>query len=407
MNSKDIMLRKWQKEFVEWGKQKWLKDNNGLYLNADVGAGKTIAALALMKELNYKDIAVIAPLSAHESWKKDGALMGFEFKLNENLFTYEKVARNNLVIECDCLILDEAHRIKNPTAKITKLILKYYKNLPKLLLSGTPQDKLFELYTQYKAIKEDIFEGLSWSKFINKYFFLDTYFKPIRLKDERYKDEILNEIEPYTFRVRLQDIIELKELEIVDVTLEKSDKIKKRFKEFKEESLNPVTTFIKEYEIGQGIDPDTKEIFEKTKIEWVLDFIKDNPNTIVFSYFKPVIEFIKNKLKDKAYYITGDNKKDLKVAIEKADKPIFATYALKEGANLQKYNKVVYMSLPLSYRDYYQSRGRVYRSGQDKKVVIYHLYQNAIDYEVGHILAAKKDLNEYVKNRNFKGVEND
>jgi len=405
MNGNNIMLRKWQKEFVKWGKQRWLKNNNGLYLNADVGAGKTIGALALLKELKYKDIAVIAPLSAHESWKKDGALMGLEFELNKNLFTYEKVARNNIITECDCLILDEAHRIKNPSAKITKLILKYYTHIPKLLLSGTPQDKLHELYSQYKAIKDDIFGGLSWSKFINKYFFLDTYFKPIRLKDERYKDEILNEIEPLTFRVRLQDIVELRGLEIIDITLKPSEKIKKKIKKYKDEALNPVTTFIKEYEIGQGIDPDTKEIFEKTKIEWVLDFIKDNPNTIVFSYFKPVIEFIKAKLKDKAYYITGDDKKDLKSVIEKADKPIFATYALKEGANLQKYNKVVYMSLPLSYRDYYQSRGRVYRSGQEKKVVVYHLYQNAIDYEVGHILAAKKDLNEYVKNRIFKGVE--
>lgn len=72
----------------------------------------------------------------------------------------------------------------------------------------------------------------------------------------------------------------------------------------------------------------------KQKINWCLDFIDENKSSIIFTPSLKFVEIIKEKLMDDAYYITGNDKSDLYNAIIKADKPVIATYAIKEGANL-------------------------------------------------------------------------
>lgn len=398
-----MKLWQWQEEFVAWYALRRKTGQHSAYLAADVGTGKTIAALAAAKKVRAKDIVVIAPLSAHQSWLTDGKKMGFTMKLNDNLFTYEKFNRLKRLPVGDLLILDEAHRVKNPKAQITKTMLKYYMEHPKILLSGTPQDRLWELYSQYKLVYPDIWNGMSWSAWVRKYFFLDNYFKPKALIDPKYKDEILKQIDRHTFRVKLEDVNEVPDVELRRFELSKSRKIQKAWREFEAEQLNPVTLFVSEYAIGQGIDPESKTMFDMTKIEWVLDYLRDNPQTLVFSYFRTPVVTIRNKYPDLAYFILGDDKKDLQAAIEFGEKPIIATYALKEGANLTKYRNLLYMSLPLSYRDYYQSRGRVRRSGQQaKKIIENRLLMQRIDYEAERIVKQKQELHEYVRDRKFE-----
>jgi SNF2 family DNA or RNA helicase len=84
--------------------------------------------------------------------------------------------------------------------------------------------------------------------------------------------------------------------------------------------------------------------------------------------------------------------------IVKQDKPIISTYAMGEGANLQKgYKNIIFASLPLKYIDLEQAIGRVYRTGQTKKVAIYYLLQNGIDKTVLNILKNKRNVVEYLR----------
>jgi SNF2 family DNA or RNA helicase len=128
-----------------------------------------------------------------------------------------------------------------------------------------------------------------------------------------------------------------------------------------------------------------------------MDFIEDNPDTIVFSLFKDPVMQIKSKLKNDVYAITGEYRQDFEYALQKQDKPIITTYALKEGANLQQYKNVVFLAPPLSYRDYNQSLSRVYRTGQKNKVTIYKILQNGIDYKVYAILSNKASVYDYLR----------
>jgi len=395
-----LKLYRWQEEFVAWYSLRRRQGHHSAYLAADVGTGKTIGALAAARKVGAEDIIVIAPLSAHDSWVSEAPKFGYNLKPGEDIFTYEKFNRMSVIPIGDLLILDEAHRAKNNKAKVTQKLLKHYQNEPKILLSGTPQDRLYELYTQYKLIDPSIWQGWSWSKWVKFYYHLDSYFRPVRLQRDEYRDVILRTIEPHTFRVNIEDVTEMPDLVTLEHKLSKSRQIAKKWREVEADLLNPVTSFISEYAVAQGIDPETKELFDTAKIDWALDYLEDHPQTIVFSYFRTPVVTIRNRYGNRFYYVLGDDKKDLQDAIIKGDRPIIATYSLKEGANLQKYSSIVYLSLPLAYRDYYQSRGRIYRSGQEaKKLVVNKLLRHSIDYEVQRIVDRKMELHEYVRER--------
>ena len=86
--------------------------------------------------------------------------------------------------------------------------------------------------------------------------------------------------------------------------------------------------------------------------------------------------------------------------VAKQDKPVISTYAMGEGANLQRgYKNIIFASLPLKYIDLEQAIGRVYRTGQDKKVAVYYLIQNGIDKAVLRILKSKRNVVEYLRRK--------
>lgn len=379
-----IKLFKHQQEAISLYKER----NGLLYLNWETGTGKTLGALAIANVYNFKNLLVVAPKSSHLSWLTEKE----HFKdLNLNVITYEAF-RDKLddFSKYDFLIFDEAHRLKNPSAKITKKAVEYAvqeKLPPRILLSGTPADRYYELYSQLKVLnpndKTFKLHFPSYTKFINFFYYLDDYYKPDRLRSNDYEKWLKEWFLEYAHVVRKEDVVELPPLIEIPIRLPKQ----KIDVDVEDLSLYTVSTFITEF----------RKSVSKQKIEWVLDFIEDNPNTIVFSLFREPVEQIKQKLGDKVYLITGQYRKDFDNALTRQDKPIVSTFALKEGANLQRYNNIIYLAPPLSYRDYQQSMARVYRTGQDKKVSIYKLLQNSIDYKVYNILSHKASVYDYLR----------
>jgi len=379
-----IKLFKHQEEAITLYKQREGK----LYLNWETGTGKTIGALAIANAHNFKNLLVVAPRSSHLSWATEKEHFP---NLNLTIITYEAFrSKVNDFSSYDFLIFDEAHRLKNPSAKITKKAVEYAvrdKLPPRILLSGTPADRYYELYSQLKVLNPDdkafTKQFPSYTKFINYYYYLDKYYKPERLKnkhDEKYLKEWFLD---YAHVVRKEDVVELPPLTEILIKFPKQ----KIDVDVDDLSLYTVSTFITEF----------RKSVSKQKIEWVLEFLEDNPDTIVFSLFKEPTELIKRKLGDKVYLITGQYKKDFDNALQYQDKPIIATFALKEGANLQQYSNIVFLAPPLAYRDYQQAVARVYRTGQTKKVNIYKLLQNGIDYKVYGIIKEKGSVYDYLR----------
>ncbi len=379
-----IKLFKHQEEAISLYKQRKGK----LYLNWEVGTGKTVGALAIANAHGFKNLLVVAPRSSHLSWATEKKHFP---NLNLTVITYEAFrSKVNDFSSYDFLIFDEAHRLKTPSAKTTKKAVEYAvrdKLPPRILLSGTPADRYYELYSQIKVLNPDdkafTKQFPSYTKFINYFYYLDKYYKPERLKNQ-YDEKYLKEwFLDYAHVVRKEDVVELPPLSEIQIKFPKQ----KIDVDVDNLSLYTVSTFITEF----------RKSVSKQKIEWVLEFLEDNPNTIVFSLFKEPTELIKRKLGDKVYLITGQYKKDFDNALQYQNKPIIATFALKEGANLQQYSNIVFLAPPLSYRDYQQAIARVYRTGQTKKVNIYKLLQNGIDWKVYNIIKEKGSVYDYLR----------
>jgi len=364
-------LREYQKKAVMLFGEK-----GRLYINFDVGLGKTRTALAIAERYGFKDVVVLAPLSAIYSWYSEVREVQFPYRLR--IGTYERFRRYPNMFrpyENTLVIFDEAHRLKNPRTQTSKLAFQLYAYHPyKLMLSATPLDKLHEIYMQFKILEPSLFP-MSYSRWINENFVLDAYFKPKHPITS--PEKLLEPVKPYLYTVRREDVLNLPPLIVNKIELKK---VKNADLEITHNSL---ASFIQEFKVYQN----TKE-----KFEFCLDFITDNPKTIIFVYFLETVEEYKKRLGNKAYYITGQDKKDLEKILKYADKPVITTYSLKEGVNLQFYNYVVFHTLPLAYRDYVQAIGRVYRSGQSKNVVVYNLLQANIDYVVYKILKQKKSV---------------
>ena len=374
-----------QEEAIELFKSKEGK----LYLNWETGTGKTIGALAIAKSHGFRNLLVVAPRSSHLSWQTESQYFP-DLKLS--IVTYEAF-RDKIddFSKYDFLIFDEAHRLKNNSAKVTKKAMEFaIKNElpPRLLLSGTPADRLYELYTQLRVLNpdDDMFKKYkSYSYFINTFYYLDDYYKPSEIKSSNHQKFLKSWFLKYAHVIKKEDVVELPPINEINIKLP-AEKINTRVDDLSKLTLG---NFIKEFRAS----------LTKTKIEWTLDFIEDNPNTIVFCLFKDPVMQIKEKLKDSVYAITGEYREDFEKALRHQDKPIIATYALKEGANLQNYHNVVYLASPLSYRDYNQSLSRVYRTGQKHKVGVYRLMQNSIDYKVYDILNNKASVYDYLRKK--------
>jgi superfamily II DNA or RNA helicase len=359
------------------------------YFNWDTGTGKTYGSLYLASHLGAKKLLVIAPKSSFLSWIAENEEFGFSIEL----LTYEKFLRegDNLKLSIyDFFIFDEIHRLKNIKAKTTRLALKLFSRIPKdrkVGLSGTPLDKHYEIYSQLKVLDFFYVENLfgKWKDF-RKGFYEDRWGNPT-YPTGWMRQKIDKAVREKFYKVRREDVVELPELIVSHVQLKNST----------QSMPEEYSQFITQYGEAQGIDTEKRIMKDTYKVDWVLDFLEDNPKTIVFSLFKTPVEYIREKSKSNFYYITGDDKKDLEKAINYADKPLIATYSLKEGANLQKYQNIIFLTLPLSYRDFHQSIARVHRTGQKEKVGLYILLGSSIDNQVYEILKTKKSIHEYYR----------
>jgi SNF2 family DNA or RNA helicase len=171
-------LKPYQKIGLQWLLTMFHNQLNCI-LADDMGLGKTVQSIAFLHEACIKPekILIIVPLSLLQNWINEfntfapsfdiislygnaaerEAIKNLHEKSSSILLTTYETANRELdflsSLNCDLLIIDEAHRLKNKDSLI-------YKNLSCLnvekilLLTGTPiQNNLLELHALFKFIK--------------------------------------------------------------------------------------------------------------------------------------------------------------------------------------------------------------------------------------------------------------
>jgi SNF2 family DNA or RNA helicase len=362
------------------------------YLAWETGTGKTLTALKIAE--NFRNVLIMCPASVKQVWYQEIEKWGIRLN-NFEIVSYDsfrlhhsKILNKSL---WNLIIFDEAHKLKSIRANITKLVMELFTKTYKVMLSGTPFEKPEDYYSQLRILRPDHpFNQLTFTQYKHIFFQIDGMFYYIIDFLPGIKEKFIERyVLPYVDFVRRADIVELPSL-IEDEKYFTSMRYlidKKRVY-----GDNILQAFMYEYK---------KSALLKDKIDYVIDFINDNPQTVVFSYFIEPLNLIVKKLDRKnVYFLTGQDKRDLEYALKKGEKPILATYCISEGISLTSYKNVIFLCLPLAWRVYEQALSHVWRYGQEDKVYLQRLIdKQGIDPKVWKILKRKGDVLEELKRK--------
>ncbi|RWS02912.1 hypothetical protein B4U79_09646 [Dinothrombium tinctorium] len=237
-------LYDYQVDGIKWLYKLFVQEAGGI-LADDMGLGKTIQTIALLSSLLYfdkiKSVLIVAPSTLlinwgkeFRSWAPDVKVFKFDGSVSSNvrLRALENVQRNGGVLlttydlcrnyadtfsQCDWrqfiwdyFILDEGHKIKNPT-KTTKAIY----NIPsrhRLVITGTPvQNKLKELWALYDFAMKGTLLGtyrsfkMRYEDPITKGLSKDAMMKDM-IKANKIAENLRQIYEPYFLRREKQEI---------------------------------------------------------------------------------------------------------------------------------------------------------------------------------------------------------
>lgn len=295
------------------------------------------------------------------------------------------------------LLLDESSLIQNETSKRTKFILKKLNPTNVILLSGTPTGGKYEkLWSQCRLLGWDISKDTFWSTYVN-FHFDDRNGFPFKVVDG-YKN-----VERLKRKLREHGAVFMKSEEVFDLPAQIDSKIyvptTKEYRKFKKDA-------IVKYDDIEFIGDTTlsKMLFERIlcgyandeKLKALRDLLESTDDRIIIFYnFNYELDKLQ-EICDRPVSIINGNTKDLS-AYEKSENSVtlIQYQAGAMGLNLQKANKIVYFTLPLSSELFEQSKKRVHRIGQEKPCFYYYMIcRNSIEEKIYDTLAMRKDYTD-------------
>lgn len=411
----------------------YLRSNDSFALFMEQGTGKTIPSLFrvldLAKSGKINNALIVAPKSALGAWDRDmekfNELDSEILKSVITLINYDKVWRGkedspfNKV--WDCIILDEAHLIKNRTSERSKFLLKLSINAKyRYILTGTPigNGQLDNIYSEYTfldpylergRVASNIFKG-TYTDFTARYCIMGKYYKPIKYVNVRELQDIINK---YSYRVTKSECLDLPEKlpdEIYSIELKEKALYKKLQKEsalldYDVLAENPLARLTKLRQLSSGYITTEDGIVEvkNEKIEVLKEFIEDyDKKLVIFAEFKYSIQKITELLKKlKIKYVTLDG--------DQKDKTIWRTFQADEsirvivcqyqsassGIDLFSSDTIIYYEPTLRSTTLEQSRDRIHRTGQVNKCSYIHfITKGTVEENIYKALSGYSDFSE-------------
>lgn len=389
---------------------KLTKDKNKVAYYYDMGLGKTFIGSEKLKALNANINLIICQKSKLTDWYEHFKTYypQYNTKIYKNandlkadvlIINYDLVWRRSELLNLKdfTLMLDESSCIKNEKSNRTKFILKM-KPTNVILLSGTPTGgKYEELYSQCKLLGWKISKKAFWETYIEtKKMDINGFNVPIVIgykNVDRLKDKLREHGAVFK---KTEEVLDLPE-QIDNVVKVESTKEYKKFKknrviEIEGKELVGDTTLTKLLYQRQLASQYNSN--KTTKLRDLLE--STNDRVIVFYNFKEELEKIEDmciRMERPISVVNGQNK-DLKAYENESNSITLIQYqAGAMGLNLQKSNKIIYFSLPLSSELFEQSKKRIHRIGQKKSCMYYYLItENTIEEKIFEVLSMRKDF---------------
>lgn len=388
--------------------------NSGYFL--DMGLGKTFVGSEKLKEINNKNNLIVCQKSKIDDWvnhmKNNYDYTVFDLTKKKSLdkflnyddkkvgvINYELTFRRDELKNLNdfTLLLDESSQIKNEKAKRSKFILRL-NSKNNILLSGTPvSGKYEEIWSQAKLlgwnISKDTFEK---NYLITKKFDYGIGYPIKRVVGYKNVERLKRKLRSHgACFMKTDEVMSLPEQinQIIDVDNTKEYRVflKDRIIEVEGEELvgnSSLSRMLYQRKLASE--------YNENKLKAFTDLIEStNDKLIVFYNFNNELAKLKTLCEklDKPISVVNGYEKNLKAYEEENNSVTLIQYqAGAMGLNLQKANKIIYYSLPLSSELMEQSKKRTHRIGQKKTCFYYYLItRNSIDEKIYDVLKKRRD----------------
>lgn len=430
----------------------WLTYMNELGVGAcladDMGLGKTLQVLTFLEKLRKgsgkKRVLLIVPASLLGNWKREaekfvpnmpvhilhggGAVVLVEELRSKEAFlfitTYGMTVRVKEFAQqtWDCLILDEAQAIKNPTAKQTHAVKKIPSRM-RLAMTGTPiENDLTNLWSIYDFIDKGLLGGFGEFKEYTKklakepeeYAHLKSAISPFMLRrlktDRRVITDLPEKVETvdYVSLSRKQVVLYRKLVAELEEKLEKLDGFERcglilgALTRLKQICNHP-----DQYLGQEKYAPEESGKWEMLRTICTTIYEK-RERVLVFTQFKemtePLSAFLETIFQKKGFVLHGGTPvKRRSQMVEEFNGEEYIPYMVLSvkaggtGLNLTSANHVVHFDRWWNPAVENQATDRAFRIGQKKNVFVHKLVcEKTIEEKIDQMLKFKKELAENV-----------
>ncbi len=434
-------LRAYQERGFSWNINNLL-NGFGTILADDMGLGKTIQAISTilyLKENGFiqKRVVVVVPTSLLNNWEKEldkfapsldyFSYYGLKRELEESdiLITTYDIARRDLAKlkkeKIDCLIIDEAQKIKNPNTEISKAI-KSIKAKYKIALSGTPvENNLSELWSIFDFTLPKYLKTLKD--------FQKNYAKDIEIKKDRVKIEKLKKITaPFMLRRLKTDKNIAPDLPEKIITDEYSTMTKEQaglyqsvvdesFKMMEDEentgalvlkliiSLKQICNHPRNFDKTSPLDPKLSGKAQQL-LSLLETILQQNEKVLIFTQYVEMgdilVKMIEDVLLTTPLFLKGSQSKkkrdEIVESFQNDPKHKIFILSLKAGGvglNLTEANHVIHYDLWFNPAVENQATDRAFRIGQKRNVSVYRfITKDSFEEKIDKMIKAKSELSD-------------
>ena len=337
------------------------------------------------------------------------------------------------------VVLDEAQRIKTPTAARTRLVLGMAPHAKvRRIANGTPiTNGPFDIYSQLKFLQKDIWKPLGvdnfaafkarFGEFVENFNSQTGRFYPV-LKSYRFLDDLQKYIKPWSSRVLKEDVLDLPPKVYTTRYVQLTPEQKRLYKEIREEfntthngrfvdASLPIVRLLRFQQVICGYLPTVDENGEpepaqplpgpNPRLDALLEAVEDHPGKMIiwarFNLDRDLIEAALKPLGKVVRYDGGTSSDDReeakrlfqKVPVEEGGARFFlaSAKAAGRGLTLHAAETVVYYSNTFDLEEREQSEDRAHRDGLRHTVTYVDLVaQDTVDTHILRNLRDKKDV---------------
>ena len=423
---------------------KFLLSRNGCILGDDMGVGKSKTAIVAALESGANHILVVCPASVKINWRReiecytDDVVIVSGNKWKQSKFTIinydilknfhtvkergkkqEDIVLKRELIDAkfDIVIIDEAHKLKNPKSIRGKIMaeLSIKFNIPRVwLLTGTPiTNRPMDYFNLLRIIKNNLSDN--WVFYTKRYCAGRRFFKKLKtgVKKEIWLtdgasnlEELANKTKNIILRRKKEDVLDMPDKTIVPLfhELEESerseyDTLWDEYVELRQAEGKPInlqrdlteSMLLRKFIAMKSI-PRTIDIAENA--------IEQGHKVIIFTTFTDELLTLANYFGSSAVTHYGkmtDKQKQRSIDefMNNSKITVFIGNVISAGVgiNLTAADIIVFNSFDWTPGNNIQAEDRAFRIGQKNNVTIYyHLFMRTVSTYMWKVLDSKKNI---------------